>query len=277
MTSGDKPTLLDHEAWLAHYTRADTAFGFILPDRRLLMNPYSRMNDPFEREGLSFSAGGGYGDAWTERFEYANVVLRKVRATARIASLSVAAATQAERHSAAYSLAAPWARPRMWDQYGGAHAGACLVFDRHRLTQIAAQEGYECGAVAYSDGGFADCEAARAPQDLAAMTNSEIEMAVHDHAQQNTRDVWYLKTRDWQGEHEYRFLFDPTLHRAEPFEADEPCYLPIGDSLRYVVLGQNFPSWRLSTVRERLSTYPGVQARRLAWSGGRAYLDPVFP
>jgi Protein of unknown function (DUF2971) len=26
-----------------------------------------------------------------------------------------------------------WARPRMWEQYGDNHTGACLLFDRGRL------------------------------------------------------------------------------------------------------------------------------------------------
>ena len=29
-----------------------------------------------------------------------------------------------------------WARPRMWEQYGDNHAGACLLFDRGRFEAI---------------------------------------------------------------------------------------------------------------------------------------------
>src|SRR3954467_8517325 len=47
----------DLDAWLfkpewqlAHYTRAETAFAHILPERRLRMSPYRAMRDPLENK-----------------------------------------------------------------------------------------------------------------------------------------------------------------------------------------------------------------------------------
>lgn len=55
------PSLLDPATYLTHYTKAETAFSHIVPTRMLLMNPYSKMRDPFESKQPMLRAASGWG------------------------------------------------------------------------------------------------------------------------------------------------------------------------------------------------------------------------
>ena len=52
-----------------------------------------------------------------------------------------------------------WARPRMWEQYGDNHTGACLLFDRGRLEATlmndVGEERLYVGGVTYHREGIA--------------------------------------------------------------------------------------------------------------------------
>ena len=53
-----------------------------------------------------------------------------------------------------------WARPRMWEQYGEVHRGACLLFDREALEPTLKEQFHPDPAflrpVHYSEGAIAD-------------------------------------------------------------------------------------------------------------------------
>jgi len=48
---------------------------------------------------------------------------------------AIGATDTAARAQAVALLRAPWARPRMWEQYAENHTGACLVLQRDRFVQ----------------------------------------------------------------------------------------------------------------------------------------------
>ena len=146
--------------WLCHYTTADTAFEYILPERRLRMSPYRLMRDPLEERDLAFAAAffpdatpGAEGGYWMfmER-------IAQIRGEMRLLSLTM----DADHHDAdAHLYAFGWARARLWEQYARNHAGVCLVFNRERLqaalrSSLDAQGTCYDGAVEYSPRGFYD-------------------------------------------------------------------------------------------------------------------------
>ena len=58
-----------------------------------------------------------------------------------------------------------WSRPRMWEQYGDVHRGACLLFDRTRLERAIREqwpdEGRYSDKVDYAREGSAEVFSAR--------------------------------------------------------------------------------------------------------------------
>ncbi len=86
------------------------------------------------------------------------------------------------------------------------------------------------------------------------------------HALENLEDLFFLKTLDWETEHEYRVLA----------MRDEPGYVFVdfADTLVAVVVGDRFPGWQLpaavAACREQ-----GVELLRLQWPGGVPTPEPV--
>jgi hypothetical protein len=116
------------EGLLAHYTKASTAFEHIMPGK-LRLSPYL-MRDPAENKDILPSIVSR-GDrpiadrAISEVYRYIKAVRDRMRV------LSLTRDTEDRGHFPSFDCC--WSRPRMWEQYGDDHRGACLLFDRSRL------------------------------------------------------------------------------------------------------------------------------------------------
>ncbi len=243
------------------------------------MNRWDQMNDPFESRPVTFTGGGAFGDVpnLEERLAEADKHAPKIRGRARLTCFTAPSKTEARPSTPGWFLAAPYARPRMWDQYGDKHRGVCLVFDRAALqetAQAAGQGTITFSAVEYTEGGFHDTQGASAP-DLAGFDVGGAEEAVFEHSLRYFYDFLFVKTLDWAAEHEYRFVLDPDSVGFEPIPPDEQVFLPIESSLRYVMIGQEFPEERLPALLEVLAGYPDVEVRRVLWENGIVF--PVIP
>jgi hypothetical protein len=155
--------LLDASAYLCHYTRAETAFEYILPTGQLMMNPYGKMRDPYENKRPMFrsvSAWGEDADAQARIFWLLQREVAVSRDPMRLLSLTQGDTSLGGELEKPFRC--PWARARMWEQYGDNHAGACLMFDREALLQtlrhkLGGRGAYWEGEVEYTVAGFADC------------------------------------------------------------------------------------------------------------------------
>lgn len=75
-------------------------------------------------------------------------------------------------------------------------------------------------------------------------------------------ELFMTKTRDWSGEHEYRFVV------TAPDEHEQDVFADYGDSLAAVIVGERFPEWQHAGI-ERLCAARSVQLGKLAWANGR--------
>jgi hypothetical protein len=121
--------LEDPGALMCHYTRAETAFARILPTRQLLMNPYSKMRDPFENKSPVFRwvSSRGEDERDAELRVLAAVLDGISRSRDAYCLLSLTEGDHRPGDSFERPFRCPWARARMWEQYAENHAGACLV------------------------------------------------------------------------------------------------------------------------------------------------------
>jgi hypothetical protein len=128
----DGYTFTRPEGLLAHYTKASTAFEHILPGK-LRLSPYRLMRDPAENKDILPSITSR-GDPPSADRAIAEVyaLIKAARDRMRVLSLTRDAE---DRGGEFRTFDCCWSRPRMWEQYGDDHRGACLLFDRARLER----------------------------------------------------------------------------------------------------------------------------------------------
>lgn len=253
-------------ALLAHYTRAETAFAQILRTKQLLMNPYSKMRDPFENKRPHFRAASAWGDDAEAQNKMFWAIQREVSYSRDVYCLL--SLTRGDDRPAVdprdQMFRCPWSRARMWEQYAENHAGVCLLFDRDELLDTLRRElggkgAYYEGEVKYTLGGFATSEGGSVMLDQFNEATLAEDVAIH--VQRHYEDFFFLKTEDWATEFEYRFVWEAA---EPPVPPSVPHFVPFRDSLRYVVVGEKFSEWQIPAAKQ-VAEAAGADLRRMTW------------
>lgn len=277
MVQGVPDLLHDPAAHLCHYTRADTAFGLIVPQGQLLMDPYRRMRDPLENKPLAVRGSiGTVGPRLHEEVDALHEDVANAISAARdpMRLLCLTAGDDHQRDPmGSHDIGArcAWAHSRMWEQYADNHMGVCLLFDRAKMLaeirqSLGSRGHYWEGAVEYTPTGFAGSAAALL--DLDDFAAASLDDDVARHVRGHHRDFFFLKTEDWAAEHEYRFVF----HQVSTTRArDEQFFACFGDALSYVIVGEKFPAWQLPGARE-VASAAAADIRRMEWRSGGPWL-----
>ena len=199
---------------LCHYTRADTAFSHIMPSRKLKMNPYGKMRDPFENKHPYLRSISGWtpasadpaeaeeDDTQAAMFWEVQGHIARSRDTWVLLSLTRYDDRGGldDRWGTSRLYRAPWSRPRLWEQYADNHAGVCLVFDRDAMIETVGASlmpgESEHRPVEYSLGGLASSDAS-----LGFLTDFEdehlaIAEAVELYVLKHSGAFFFLKTED---------------------------------------------------------------------------------
>ena len=264
------------EGLLAHYTDAAAVFEHILPDRRLRMSPYRKMRDPAENQdfvpGIAWSGDQPRADDASARvYEY----IKRVRDAMRVLSFTRDAADQPGSSDPEFDCC--WARPRMWEQYGDDHQGACLLFARDRLERaVGDQLGEERllhGDVDYTRAGIAE-SAARTIIDDRIFDDEQRELAVTEYIDRNRRDFFFVKSDDFETEAEYRIVLktdDEAATGELVTDSEGYVYVGYGDALVAVVLGLHFPPWQRPGAQQSCDG-ADVKLLRMWWEHARPIL-----
>jgi hypothetical protein len=256
--------MFDPNAHLCHYTRADTAFAHIIPKAQLLLNPYSKMRDPFENKTLQPPLAMGQSEKDHEYMERVRDRIGRCRDDKMLLSL-----TQGRDGSGDTIFRCAWARPRMWEQYADNHAGVCLVFDRPELLDALRRSFEPLGPywhdnVSYTVAGFSGSEAAHF--DASDFPADSLDAAVDRHVQTLREPFFFLKNQDWSAEFEYRFVLTNPA-RAHSDTPRPATLVSVGHSLRYVIVGERFPDWQLRSACHVAATNK-VELRGMTWVNG---------
>jgi hypothetical protein len=259
-----------------HYTTRSAAFEHIVPSGKLRLSPYARMNDPLENKPWRLQGRfdiGGAGDL--ETLEPAQRAFgefvrgaKLVWESAKLLALTVDA--EKGYGGRAQPFGRGWSRARMWDQYGERHTGVCLLFNRRRLQREIRRSLRSQGLdpphyrrVRYTAGGPAE----RIRElDLGSLVHAQASVTVRRFIDQNRNDLFFLKTRDWESEFEYRFVVTAP-------EVDW-VYFDYGEALEAVVVGERFPVWQeagaINSCHEA-----SVPLARINWSSGVPRADEL--
>lgn len=249
-----------------HYTKADTAFAAIMPDKTLRLSPYNLMDDPFESQAWMIGGTGYVGEDddltqdWVDRFDLIN----KAKAATKVLSLSV----DADGYEGGLDrFGRGYARASMWQLYAESHAGVCLAFDREALTRELVSQLQPLGRtfhgpVQYPKGGVLEVDVGAEFFSLGSGGEDALQ-GVERHIEEHHQALLFTKLADWQGEWEYRFVVVG--------EGDDYVFCSSGDSLRAVVLGQRFPPWQGESAR-RVCEEHGLALYRVHWEHWRPHL-----
>ena len=263
------------EGLLAHYTDAAAVFEHILPKQRLRMSPYHRMRDPVESQdvlpAISWMGDppGAEAAAWAVSAD-----IKTARDAMRVLAFSRDAGDGVQLLHPAFDCS--WARPRMWEQYGDNHAGACLLFDRGRFEAVLrndlGEENLYIGDVRYDREGIA-ASPFQHVMDERILDPEQRQRAVADHIDRYRDDFFFLKSDDFETEAEYRVVLKTEDESPAGYTTNEHgfAYVGYGDALVAVVLGRHFPPWQRAGAREVCGAR--VKMLRMCWDlQGAPYL-----
>jgi len=269
--------LSDADAWLYHYTSATKLLAHILPTGRLQFSPFDAVNDPRENRQFELNALE-WGDDIP--FETPNAFAKSLKSGWRIACFTsdpphAAFAAKLEAtpsdfdrmHDRGHS------RPRMWAQYADNHRGACIVFRKeqlgHCIRAFAAKFRLRAcsGQVAYEDIAVVP---RLAPGPFSASMNSVrklgLEEAARLHSERYLAELFLTKNRDWEAEHEFRWL----LHGP----GADRLLVEVDTSIAGVLLGADFPETDVPAVAGQILT-SNIELAKMRWKNGIPQIEPL--
>jgi hypothetical protein len=254
---------------LYHYTSAAVGLDSIVADLRLRLGLLESTNDPRESRPSYPSltiAEGVTDEGLHELWDAADHLVRR--------------ATKVACFTRDYSLPEDFVRrddlrgyahPAMWAHYGGSHTGVCLTFSKSRLDtrmteQLADRGDLFSGAVEYSYDPF-NALAADA-FDVEQVDEFGLDAVVARYIATNHRSLFFRKHPDWSSELEYRWV----LRDGGAL----PVHVNISGCLTGIVLGDAFPSNRLTAVLELAGGHE-LQLSQVRFHNRQVLRVPVAP
>ncbi len=261
-------TFTKPEGLLAHYTTSSAVFEHIVPTRTLRLSPYRLMRDPVENKVITPNIYWDGVDVDREMDEL-DALLKAARDRMRVMSFT----HDADQHAHESVFDCCWSRPRMWEQYGDVHRGACLLFDRSLLEAAIADawppETTYLRNVDYSPEGIVGSPARGLIDRRTFLGEGEtLTNAVAEYVAQRRDAFFFLKSDDFATEYEYRIVL--------AVEDDDYAYIEFRDALVGVVLGERFPVWQRPAAIAACSEID-VKLGRMHWEHGRPHVLRVWP
>jgi Protein of unknown function (DUF2971) len=252
--------------YLFHYTTLATAIEHILPTLSFRLSPFSQMRDPRESHAWLGSAGK-YGSKLPNEdelfFEFSEHLMSQ-KPFFKVMSL-----TRDDRRPPPNEIfGRGFARPRLWEQYGGNHRGVCLCFDRDALIQCLEPELQKVGELHHGDVVYEDEPIAHHVLyfDMNEAAKRGISALVDELLRTHADELFFKKLCDWSTEYEYRFVVRTKSH--------DPIVVSIAPALRGIVLGELVSSSYFPAVRALCDPH-GIAITQLRWVNGRPIPLPL--
>lgn len=274
--------LQEKERYLYHYTRAPTLVKHILASETLRFSRFQNVNDPRESKEWVFGYHSQSHDLGfdTTRLEAdLNQCLKHSwRIGCFVSDPYEALVTRQREDKSEDILIAAYerghSRPRMWAQYADNYGGACLVFDKAKLSATIGTSSHESeGRVFY---GHVEYRNPRIVPKLDgkdalvvsidAVRQLGFQEAMDRHIAKHWRELFFLKSRDWEAEREYRWLVRG--------DGDEDFFVSIKDSLVGIALGDRFPNELKNGVAFYAEKNP-ISLAVMEWQNGVPQPQPI--
>lgn len=266
--------LQDQNKYFYHYTNSSAFAEGILAAGKLRFSRFQNVNDPRESKNWLF----GYYNTNSIDLDF-QVIEEKLNESLKhswrvgcFASDPYEALVTKKREDAGEDILGAiyergHSRPRMWAHNGENYKGSCLVFDKAKLDADIRASAKAMGSVVYAR----EVEY-RNPRvvvklgrpDALMISVDEINRlgfdgAVQAHISRHWKELFFLKSRDWEQEREYRWVVSGN--------GNEDFYIDIRNALVGIALGNHFPDTLKPDVAKYAQANP-VSLAIMNWKNG---------
>jgi Protein of unknown function (DUF2971) len=265
------------ETYLYHYTKAKKALDDILKNRRLLLNNYTKTNDPKESKFWVFDLGGNEAHDFGKynTTEMSLWLSAELKSRAKLACFSMDNTPLTGNHLADIHNRG-FCKPRMWAQYSvdpkdtEGRLGVCLVFDRQKLlAQIKSQFDSNLlvitGPVQYRNRNLVrSLEDHEYMIDVDALESLGKTAYVNMHMRKHYGRLFFEKMLDWRDEAEWRVVVF--------LDSEKELYLRLEDSLVGIMFGENTGEEMTQHIMALTSSW-NIEYMGLKWKNSTPWYD----
>ena len=233
---------------LYHYTTANIAIKHILYEKKIKLNPFYKMSDPYENKNFDFDFNYSTKNP-IEVYEKDKQIQIAIKRHCKIVSfcsnekplihqisyIPNPDITYQRIKSQQYEFNVPGHyHSRMWDQYADRHSGVCIIFSKKKLNEAIRQQ-YSPDRIFNNHVGYAlhylyiKNEIKRDCNKLLESPHNELIM---NFLENKKGILFFTKNIDYINEAEYRLV----IYDA----SDDKCkYLDISTCIKGVLIGEN--------------------------------------
>lgn len=218
---------------LYHYCKLSTAIEFILADKKLLLNPIGKTNDPRENKSFVFAGENINSSNYINLNDFNSEISKEIRDGCKMTCFS-----KDEHPYFGYELS------RMWALYGDNHKGICIEIDKEEFAKENSDK--------ISDGLFRrvnyfhlDIEKPIIHKCIDHTRIDEIGSKRYIHEEFRPANMEYLfftKNREWESEQEFRLIYFSDRKENE--------YCSIKNSIMNIYVGVDFIDHYLPALKQ---------------------------
>ena len=145
--------IIEDNDCLFHYTTADKAIKHILYEKKLMLNPLYKMNDPYENKNFDFDFNYSMNPIEVDKKD--NQIQIAIKKHCKIVSFCSnekplihhisytpkpnKTDQRIESQKYKFNVLGPY-HSKMWDQYAYRHSGVCIIFSKNKLNEAIKQQ-----------------------------------------------------------------------------------------------------------------------------------------
>lgn len=274
-----------NDRFIYHFTSAEIAREFILPNKTLKFSNVNQLNDPeesskYESLFLNNSHNNEKPDSMNMlmnfRYTFPSLLFSASFCTDKKDKKSYEGKNYFETID--LHLNKGFMLSRMWGTYGDKHKGVCLCFDKLKLLDSLEKalpdnfDIYKDEVKYYRDildyiKKFSKSEGSLSPTGVKSSHNKFSEFK--NHIINNKDFFFFMKQNDWRDENEFKiFLVQNNL------QINSDIYLPIGDSLTAIFMGERFSLGKENYLFKYYCNSYRISAFRTVYNGSMAHARP---
>lgn len=251
MNNGLKDSVIrsisDKKKYLYHYTSENVLIEHIAPTMKIRFGKLENTNDPMEY----FSYSPEFGTFIDCAFDDCINQINQERNKYKILALT--------KDSGFICQDRGYSKPRMWSQYGNSHRGVCLILDKVRFEDTL-QNTFNNTQIIHDEITYIEKKQKR----LSITIHENLKDEVKQFVAENTKELFFTKTSDWNNENESRYLV---------YSEEEYVYVGLRDCLVGIVFGHDCPPLIIQKIIQEL---PNAETSQLTWQNGFPSFNTIY-
>lgn len=265
-----------NDRFIYHYTSAEVAREFILPNGTLQFSNINQLNDP--EESTKYECLFLNNSENNEKPDSLSMLMDFKQTFPSLLFSSSFCTDKKKDDNTNLHLNKGFMLSRMWGTYGDKHKGVCLCFDKAKLLDSFQKYNGNNFDIYKSDvkyskdiidyiRKFSQSDKYVSPTGINASCNTYEEFS--NHIITNKDFFFFWKQNDWRDENEFKIL----LVQKES-QINSKIFLPFGNSLTAIFMGEKFSLGVENNPFKHYCKSYNISAYRMMYKGGMAYARP---